>query len=632
MILVSVSNTIIKGEKGLTPLRGMRTQHIVIFFAVFAIFVSAIVWRVDGLMFGDRLNWSEAQARSQMSAIVQSLETETRSLSTLLSLGYTEVEIGKRDYSADRAYGKFEMMAKLLPPNPKTAGDTDWQIASKFYKDKSQVRSWTDSYLPMVLRNIRDGDIKPGASNVYALLDPSRKSYLLVVYHGDGNWYAGLIDSAAFQSTVDRQKGQMSSVFLVNQQGQALGHTVREYVGSLLSEDPIVSDLMRSAVGSGSGIFKNLKGQSVQGFYEQVGFSNLFVVITTPVAMLTESRSVIIFQLLIMGLGLGMLGLAAFVYYYNPEAGQKAVRAFATVIKEQARPAVAKAVAEVKAALPSLKREPAPVAEEISAKVPIAETKKTVEKPAGYKSKLEAALMDALTHIQDKLKAENIELVTDLEPVTGFSVSAELMTRALENIFFNAIESMEYAPRKKLSVKLSEKAGKIFLAITDTGVGIDSSVHEKIFEPFYTTKTGSHVGMGLSLASGIIKGSYGEISLTSAVGRGTQIMLTFSPPEEPLSQFPGITPYAQITSDLLLDSNIERLIDGLDEDSFDSKSSVSKDDEFFHQNLAFEQSALSGPKQFKKVAVIDKPSIEFKRKVSKLDELEVSIRRPGEYL
>jgi two-component system, NtrC family, sensor kinase len=607
----------------------MRTQHIVIFFAVFAVFVSAIVWRVDGLMFGDRLNWSEAQARAQMSAIVQSLETENSSLSTLLSLGYTEVELSKKDFPADKAYGKFEMMAKLLPPNQKADGEPEWKIASNFYKEKSAVKQWSTAYVRMVLRNINEREIKPGSSNIYALMDPQRKSYLLILYHGVGNWYAGLLDSSALQSTMDRQKGQMSSVFVVNQKGQALGHTVHEYVGSLLSEDPIVAELMHSAMGSGAGIFKNLKGQSVQGFYEQVGMSNMFVVITTPVALLTESRTAVIFQLIVMGLGLCLIGLAAFVYFYNPEAGQKAVKVFATALRQQAKPAIVKAVAEVKAAIPSLKKAP-PVAVEIPAALP-ASLPKQERFVRPEKNALAECLKLAIHNVQSKIDENNIELKTEIETVRSFSVSSELMTRALENILSNAIESMDYAPRKNLTIKLSEKLNKIYLSIADTGVGMDEIQKSRATEPFFTTKSGSHVGMGLSLASGIVKGSYGEVHLNSGVGRGTQVELIFNPPLEKLQDFPvEIAPAQQKVEINAIDPSIESMIDDLDGDVFEL-TPITQDDEFFHQSLAFEKSSMPVKSSLRSGA-IDKPSIDFKRKVSKLDELEVSIRRPGEYL
>jgi two-component system NtrC family sensor kinase len=59
---------------------------------------------------------------------------------------------------------------------------------------------------------------------------------------------------------------------------------------------------------------------------------------------------------------------------------------------------------------------------------------------------------------------------------------------------------------------------------------------ERIFEPFYTTKAeGKGVGLGLSVAYGIINQHRGEIHLRSEVGQGTQITIHLPPGPRDLS-------------------------------------------------------------------------------------------------
>ena len=124
------------------------------------------------------------------------------------------------------------------------------------------------------------------------------------------------------------------------------------------------------------------------------------------------------------------------------------------------------------------------------------------------------------------------ELFTDLkklfpEEEFQFEAPSPEIEQVLINLLKNAREACNRKLDKNIQVKVKKlSTGNTALTISDNGEGILPDVLDKIFVPFFTTKT-SGSGIGLSLCKQIMTLHEGSINVKSEVGKGSSFILTF---------------------------------------------------------------------------------------------------------
>jgi len=102
--------------------------------------------------------------------------------------------------------------------------------------------------------------------------------------------------------------------------------------------------------------------------------------------------------------------------------------------------------------------------------------------------------------------------------------SEDQLQQVIMNLVSNAVESVESKGKGVLTIttKYFPGTGRVVAKFQDTGIGIPQENFTLIFEPFFTTKKqGKGVGLGLSLAYGIIQEHGGFIKVSSTIGKGT---------------------------------------------------------------------------------------------------------------
>ncbi len=130
-----------------------------------------------------------------------------------------------------------------------------------------------------------------------------------------------------------------------------------------------------------------------------------------------------------------------------------------------------------------------------------------------------------------RYQAEKQDTQIDFKSSGDYSVYAD--ASKIEQVVFNLLlNALQTTPKAENIWITTGRAGKnIFFAVADNGPGVGNKLQQKIFDPFYTTKSiGEGTGLGLSICAGIVAEAGGSIDIETRDGGG--IVFTVLLPEE----------------------------------------------------------------------------------------------------
>jgi signal transduction histidine kinase len=126
---------------------------------------------------------------------------------------------------------------------------------------------------------------------------------------------------------------------------------------------------------------------------------------------------------------------------------------------------------------------------------------------------------------------EKVEFITELTDDPEIECWPALLNQVFMNLLINGCQAIAQKQRENhtsiqgklyLRMKLNPENDTIEIIFEDNGVGMDEETQKRILEPFYTTKeVGDGVGLGLSIAFGIIQKHGGKLTFTSSAGVGS---------------------------------------------------------------------------------------------------------------
>ncbi|HET9315970.1 MAG TPA: ATP-binding protein, partial [Vicinamibacteria bacterium] len=109
-------------------------------------------------------------------------------------------------------------------------------------------------------------------------------------------------------------------------------------------------------------------------------------------------------------------------------------------------------------------------------------------------------------------------------PLPGVLGDRRLLERAIVNLLENALQAVGENGSIEVGLRHAEAGGRVELWVQDSGPGFDPELAERIFEPFFSTKTGGS-GLGLPLVRKIAEDHGGGVSMSRAAEGGTRATL-----------------------------------------------------------------------------------------------------------
>ena len=137
---------------------------------------------------------------------------------------------------------------------------------------------------------------------------------------------------------------------------------------------------------------------------------------------------------------------------------------------------------------------------------------------------VQAVIDRTLELMENHLYKQKVQVVKEVgSDLPRVHADSQQLAQVLVNLYLNAIDAMPNGGQLTVGADLKQDAGapEIIISVADTGLGIETSALDKIFQPFYTAKKRRGLGLGLPICERIVQHHGGAINVQSQPGIGT---------------------------------------------------------------------------------------------------------------
>lgn len=147
---------------------------------------------------------------------------------------------------------------------------------------------------------------------------------------------------------------------------------------------------------------------------------------------------------------------------------------------------------------------------------------------------LDTVIQDAIELMSSQIIEQHCTLDYQANSASLYVLAEPIrLEQVMVNLISNAVDALSSAPVKQLSIKVYEQDDRIMIDVNDSGIGIEESQLEQIFDPFFTQKeVGQGLGLGLSISYNIVQDFGGQIRVSSTPEAGSRFTLELKKAEK----------------------------------------------------------------------------------------------------
>ena len=145
-------------------------------------------------------------------------------------------------------------------------------------------------------------------------------------------------------------------------------------------------------------------------------------------------------------------------------------------------------------------------------------------------TRLEEVMASGLETLRERIERAGIEVQSQVDAPGEMEGDPEKLRRVFINLIGNAADALTEngveRPRIELAVGENLAGTEVWASVCDNGPGIELERHDKIFTPFYTSRSNG-TGLGLAITRKLVEAHGGAIELSSTPGKGTEFLVSF---------------------------------------------------------------------------------------------------------